>query len=255
AIINGLPYLTIGKGSNLLVRDNGIRGIVICTQRLSRISRFGDSIYAECGTNLKELCDFAEAEGLGGLEFASGIPGSVGGAVFMNAGAYEGEMKDTVKMSLCICPTLRQGDFPFRTELLTNPEHQFSYRNSVLQSRKLIHLYSVFTLFESDRTTISAKRKELDEKRRSKQPLDLPSAGSVFKRPSGFFTGKLIDDCGLRGYRIGGAEVSNLHCGFIVNKGNATARDVEDLILYVQQEVFKHFRVELTPEIRIIGEE
>lgn len=254
ALLNEIPYLIIGKGSNLLVSDHGYRGMVISTERLTKIKRYGTFIYAEAGVNLKELCDFALSSGLSGLEFACGIPGSLGGAVFMNAGAYEGEISQILKFSLCLKPIPTREAFPLPSLTLSKAEHDFSYRNSVLQRARLIHLSSVFELKPDVPSVISSRMENFNQMRLAKQPLDLPSAGSVFKRPLGHFTGKLIDECGLRGMQMGGAMISDKHCGFIVNNGNATAAEVLSLIDFVQKTVRDKFGVELETEIRLIGE-
>lgn len=253
-IVNHLPYFILGKGSNLLISDKGIRALVISMQGLVKITRDESYISAFAGVSLRDLCEFAQAEGLSGLEFASGIPGSVGGAVFMNAGAYGGEIRDVLYCSKYLEPTVEglQGDYPVRH--LKAEQHEFSYRHSSLQSRKLILLSSVFRLREDDPQAILARMQDLDAQRWDKQPMDLPSAGSVFKRPEGHFTGKLVDDCGLRGYRIGDAMVSDKHCGFIVNTGKATAAGVIQLIRHVQATVLERFGVRLETEIRMVGE-
>lgn len=251
---NDIPRFILGKGTNLLISDKGIRGLVINMAGFHKITRDESFVSAFAGVSLKELCDFACNEGLSGLEFACGIPGSVGGAVFMNAGAYEGEIKDVLYCSKCLNPTIAglQASNPILH--IKKEEHHFSYRNSALQQRELIHLSSVFQLREADPKDIRARMDELDIMRNAKQPMDMPSAGSVFKRPQGHFTGKLVDDCGLRGFSIGGAAISNKHCGFIVNTGAATARDVLQLITYVQETVFDKFKVKLETEIRLVGE-
>ncbi len=254
AVHSQIPFLIIGKGSNLLIGDKGFRGMVISTLLLNKTMQYGNSIYAECGATLKDLCNLAQAKGLSGLEFASGIPGSVGGAVYMNAGAYNGEMKDVLTSSMCLSPESNDSAFPLQFVPLSNSDHCFGYRSSILSRDHLIHLYSIFELVPAVPATIRAKMDELDAMRSSKQPLDLPSAGSIFKRPPGHFTGQLIDECNLRGYRIGGAAISDKHCGFIVNVGNATAQDVLDLIAYVSANVKERFGVDLEPEIRLIGE-
>lgn len=249
-----IPYFILGKGSNLLISDKGVKGVVISTDSFLKITKDETYISAFSGVLLKDLCDFAQVHGLSGLEFASGIPGSVGGAVFMNAGAYGGEIKDVLYCSKCLAPDLN-------SLLSSNPiihlkaaEHQFAYRHSYLQEKGLIHLSSVFKLNPESPELIGQKMAELEQQRLDKQPMDLPSAGSVFKRPEGHFTGKLVDDCGLRGFRIGDAAVSAKHCGFIVNLGNATATEVLQVIKHVQDTVYAKFRVHLQTEIRMIGD-
>jgi UDP-N-acetylmuramate dehydrogenase len=254
ALSHRIPYFILGKGSNLLVSDKGIRGLVISTEAFGKITRDEQYISAFCGVQLKDLCAFAMREGLAGLEFASGIPGSVGGAVFMNAGAYNGEIKDVLYCSKCLNPTLDSLLSSQPVLHLKAEAHHFGYRRSALQALDYVHLSSVFKLIPEDPDVIKARMEELDLQRWSKQPMDLPSAGSVFKRPEGHFTGKLVDDCGLRGFRIGDAAVSNLHCGFIVNLGKATAQDVLNVIQYVQETVFARFGVKLETEIRMVGE-
>lgn len=254
AIKNGIPWFVLGKGTNLLIGDKGIRGMVISMENFQKITRDEIYISAFAGVSLRELCEFAMKEGLSGLEFACGIPGSVGGAVFMNAGAYEGEIKDVLYCSKCLEPTLGSLGSANPILHLKQAAHDFSYRHSALQDRGLIHLSSVFKLQVAAPAKIQAKMDELNAMRNDKQPMDLPSAGSVFKRPAGHFTGKLVDDCGLRGFRIGDAAISNKHCGFIVNLGNASARDVVDLIEHVQTTVYERFHVKLETEIRRVGE-
>jgi len=248
-----VPYLMLGKGSNLLVSDEGVRAVVISMERFTRITRDGQFVSAFAGVSLRELCEYAQKEGLAGLEFASGIPGSVGGAVFMNAGAYGGEIRDMLYCSKCLIPEVGelQGDYPVKH--LKAADHCFGYRSSALQKRGLIAISSVFKLVEDDPQSILERMQDLDRQRWDKQPMDLPSAGSVFKRPEGYFTGKLVDDCGLRGFRIGDAMVSDKHCGFIVNVGTATAKEVMQVIRHVQDTVFQRFGVHLETEIRLIG--
>ncbi|MCK9557459.1 MAG: UDP-N-acetylmuramate dehydrogenase [Candidatus Cloacimonetes bacterium] len=254
ALQHEVPWFILGKGSNLLIGDRGIRGLVISMEGFNKITRDENYVSAFAGRSLKELCDFCQKEGLSGLEFACGIPGSVGGAVFMNAGAYEGEIKDVLYCSKCLSPSLESLQSSNPILHLNKEAHAFSYRHSALQDRGLIHLSSVFQLIVSDPEEIRATMDKWDAMRNEKQPMDMPSAGSVFKRPEGHFTGKLVDDCGLRGFRIGGAQVSNKHCGFIVNLGGATARDVRDLIQHVQRTVYERFKVRLEMEIRQVGE-
>lgn len=253
-----IPCLVIGNGTNLLVSDTGIRGLVISTKAFTNVNIDRDRITSDCGVLLSELCDHALAAGLGGLEFACGIPGTVGGAVFMNAGAYGGEIADVLESSLCFDPALLStdqfSDYDHCLITLDQPAHQFAYRKSSLQERDLIHIASTFRLKPAPHDEIKARMDDYSCQRSSKQPLDLPSAGSVFKRPVGHFTGKLIDDCELRGYRIGGAMISSKHCGFIVNTGDATAADVLALIEYAQKTVWERFGVQLETEIRLIGE-
>ncbi|HNX00316.1 MAG TPA: UDP-N-acetylmuramate dehydrogenase [Candidatus Cloacimonadota bacterium] len=243
-----IPHMVIGNGSNLLVRDKGIRGIVIKTTELKTVEIQGNQIYAECGITLEELSNLAMNHELTGMEFASGIPGTLGGAVVMNAGAYDGEMKDIVVESKFI-------DYDNELKSLSYNEHLFGYRTSYYQIHKTTVVSATLNLKIGNIDVIRARMEELHNQRWDKQPMDLPSGGSVFKRPAGFFVGKLVDDCGLRGTRIGDAQISDKHCGFIVNIGNATAQDVLSLIKRVQNTVFKRFGVTLEPELRIVGED
>lgn len=246
---HGIPKFIMGNGSNLVVRDKGIRGIVIkLSDNFNKCSAQDDIIYAEAGILLSKVANFAAENDLGGLEFASGIPGSLGGAVAMNAGAYGGEMKDVVISTEYM-------DENGRIFCAEGEEHQFGYRSSFVQSQKVIVLSCKMKLKKGNFSEIKSLMSDLNQRRKDKQPLEMPSAGSVFKRPNGFFTGKLIEDCGLKGFRIGGAEVSSKHCGFIVNADNATASDVINLITYVQGLVKESFGVELKTEVRIVGEE
>lgn len=245
---NNIPYIVIGNGSNLLVKDGGIRGIVIKLCALNKLEINGDSIKAGAGVLLKDVSEFALENSLTGFEFACGIPGSVGGAVFMNAGAYDGEIKNVVKEIEVID---KEGNY----KVLRGDEIKLGYRTSNIKDEKYIVISATFKLTPGDKGKIESRIKELTEKRESKQPLEYPSAGSTFKRPEGYFAGKLIEDSGLKGYQIGGAAVSEKHSGFIINKDNATAKDILDLIKYVQKEVKSKFGVELTPEVRILGED
>lgn len=254
-LVEQIPYFIIGRGSNLLISDHGLAGLVISTSRLNIISHDGDYVSAWCGVELKELCLYAQSLGLAGLEFAYGIPGSVGGAVFMNAGAYGGEISDVLYCSKYLSPDLDLLRSTDPVKHLKSVEHEFSYRSSAFQTKGLIHLSSVFHLHRDDPEAILGRMRELERQRWAKQPLDLPSAGSVFRRPPGHFTGKLIEDCALRGYRIGGAAISEKHCGFIVNLGGASARDVLSLIRHVQKVVWERCGVKLEPEIRFVGRE
>ncbi|MFO8145159.1 MAG: UDP-N-acetylmuramate dehydrogenase [Candidatus Syntrophosphaera sp.] len=254
-ILNKINYFILGRGSNLLISDKGVEGLIIHTTGLNKISRDENYISAYCGTKLRKLCEYARDGGLAGLEFASGIPGSVGGAVFMNAGAYDGEIKDILHCSKYLVPELKQLRSSDPVRHLKSAEHEFSYRSSIFQKRNFIHLSSVFRLREDGPERINERMLELERRRWDKQPMDVPSGGSVFRRPEGHFTGKLIDDCGLRGYRIGDAAVSDKHCGFIVNLGAATAADVLRVIRHVQKSVFERFGVKLETELRFLGKE
>ena len=248
-LANRINYYFIGNGSNLLVSDDGFRGCIIeIGKDFSNVSVDGNVITAEAGALIVKVAREAYNNSLTGLEFASGIPGTVGGAVCMDAGAYGGEIKDVVK-------TVRL----FNTETgeiieKTTDEMSFSYRHSVCKEEPLIVLSAVFELKEGDKDSIKVVMDELREKRTSKQPLEYPSAGSTFKRPEGYFAGKLIDDAGLKGYTVGGAQVSEKHSGFVINKGDATAADIMTLINNVRDIVKDKFDVVLEPEVCMIGE-
>ena len=243
-----LPVTVIGHGSNLLVLDGGIRGLVICIGKNMRtITREGNTITAQAGAMLGSVAVEAAEAGLSGLEFASGIPGTVGGGVTMNAGAYNGEMSQVVKTVKALSPGGKE-------IVLSREEMDFSYRHSAVTEKNLIVTEATFELQPGDPATIRAKMSELNARRAEKQPLDVPSAGSTFKRPEGFFAAALIDQCGLKGYSIGGARVSMKHAGFLVNTGNSS-KDFYDLMQKVQQIVEERVGVKLEPEIRILGEE
>ena len=245
---NKIPFYLIGNGSNILVRDGGFRGVVISLKEVNTIIVDGNKIEAECGAMLKAVSDKAMENSLTGFEFACGIPGTIGGAVFMNAGAYDGEIAHVIESAEIIdeeCNIVR----------LSNKDLDFGYRSSIVMKKGYTVLSAVFKLEKGQVKTIKELVDDLTNKRESKQPLEYPSAGSTFKRPTGYFAGKLIQDAGLKGYSIGGAAVSEKHSGFVINKGNATAKDITDLIKYIQDEVKRQFGVELHPEVRIIGEE
>lgn len=246
----GARPLVMGNGTNLLAPDEGLDRLVIDTSAgLSRVEAGGTpgTILAEAGASLARVADFACRQGLAGLEFAHGIPGSLGGAVFMNAGAYGGEMKDIVAETEFL-------DENGERRSIRGEEHGFSYRKSVFSGRNCVILSTRLRLRPGDREEIQAKMDGLMARRREKQPLELPSAGSVFKRPAGHFAGTLIQENGLRGYRIGGAAVSEKHCGFIVNLGGATCQDVLRLVEHIQQTVEARTGVRLECEIRKVGE-
>lgn len=244
-----IPYMIIGNASNLLVRDKGIRGVVIkLGESYNRVWIEGTTVTAESGILLSRLAKKIAKASLKGFEFASGIPGSLGGAVFMNAGAYGGEMKDVIT-------SVKALDDRGRVVTFRNDELELGYRSSILQKKEYAVLEVVMELEKGMPEEIYGKIRELDQKRTTKQPIHLPSAGSVFKRPEGYFAGKLIEDSNLKGCRIGGAEVSTLHCGFIVNQGEATAQDVMALVEKIQRTVKEQFGVDLERELRIIGEE
>lgn len=243
-----LPIFIMGNGTNLLVSDKGIRGVVIkICDNLNGYSVKGECIEAFGGILLSTLSNIALLNELSGLEFASGIPGTLGGAVAMNAGAYGGEIKDVVIETEFI-------DRTGNSVVIRGEEHQFGYRTSFIQKQSGFVVKSVLKLKKGDKAAIKALMDDLNWRRKDKQPLEMPSAGSVFKRPEGYFAGKLIEDCGLRGYSIGGAQVSVKHCGFIVNSGNATFKDIIDLVRHIQKTVKDKFNVELQTEIRIVGE-
>lgn len=242
-----IPVTYLGNGSNIIIREGGIRGIVISLLSLKHINVSDDAIIAGSGAAIIEVSRAARDHVLTGLEFACGIPGSVGGAVYMNAGAYGGEIKDCIDYALCVN---EEGDLI----QFTNKELELDYRNSIVQKQHLVVLEAAFTLEPGKLDEIQAKMDDLTERRESKQPLEYPSCGSVFQRPPGHFAGKLIQDSDLQGYRVGGVEVSKKHAGFMVNVDNGTATDYEDLIHHVQKVVKEKFDVELHREVRIIGE-
>jgi len=243
-----IPLTVIGNASNLIVKDGGIRGLTVILTRMNQIHVSDQRVVAEAGAAIIETTKVACHAALTGLEFAAGIPGSVGGAAFMNAGAYGGEMSEVVETVTVLTP---QGQL----KTLTNAELNFGYRHSSIQDYDDIVVSVTFTLKAGDQTTIQARMDELNTLRAAKQPLEWPSCGSVFKRPTGYFTGKLIHDAGLQGHRIGGAEVSKKHAGFIINVDHATATDYMNMIQYIQKIVFERFGVHLQPEVRIIGED
>lgn len=245
---NNIPYLIIGNGSNLLVKDGGIRGVVITLTKLNNMQWKGNFIKAEAGVLLKEVSDRALENSLTGFEFASGIPGSVGGAVFMNAGAYDGEIKNVILEAEVL-------DEEGNVIVLNRDELELGYRTSRVMKDNLVVLSAIFQLELGEKEAIQSRVDELTAKREEKQPLEYPSAGSTFKRPEGYFAGKLIQDAGLKGYSVGGAAVSEKHSGFVINKGGATAKDILELIKYIQDEVYKQFGVELHTEVRILGED
>ncbi|HIX72671.1 MAG TPA: UDP-N-acetylmuramate dehydrogenase [Candidatus Anaerobutyricum stercoripullorum] len=242
-----VPFFIVGNGSNLLVSDEGFRGMILHTGgMLKDISVEGDVIYAQAGALLSTVAKTALEHGLAGMEFAAGIPGTLGGAVCMNAGAYGGEMKDI----LLDAEVLTQ-----EGERLVLPveELDLSYRHSVIFEKNYVVLAAHIRLSRGDTAEIKNRMNELAGARRDKQPLEYPSAGSTFKRPEGYFAGKLIQDAGLKGYTVGGAQVSEKHSGFVINRGGATAEEVRFLIRQVQQKVRSQFGVELEPEVRMLG--
>lgn len=242
-----LPFLTIGRGSNILFPDEGYDGVVIEVGRgMEHIELMDDGrIRAAAGTGVGALAAAAARESLSGLEFASGIPGTLGGAVTMNAGAYGGEIRDCL-----VSATVLDADGAIQE--LEKDELELGYRTSVIQKKGYIVLEALFQMKEGDRRAIQQRMREMNESRRQKQPLEYPSAGSTFKRPEGNFAGKLIEDAGLRGYRVGDAQVSEKHCGFVINRGNATAAQVRELVAHVQEKVFQMSGIKLEPEVKII---
>ena len=243
-----VSYSFIGNGSNLLVGDKGIRGVVIeMTDPMGNIEVHGTRITAQAGAMLSKIANTAASNGLGGMEFAAGIPGSVGGAVVMNAGAYGGEMKDIIEKVYVLDENGAQLE-------LDRDALDLGYRHSCIPEKKYIVTKVVLELVPRNEAEIRSEMKELNEKRAEKQPLQYPSAGSTFKRPEGYFAGKLIMDAGLRGYQVGGAQVSEKHCGFVINKGDATAADICQLMRDVSDKVQAQFGVVLEPEVKMIGE-
>lgn len=246
---NHLAPMILGNGTNILFPDEGLKDLfIISTEKLTKMFLLdGETIYAEAGVPLAKLAGFAHQNGLSGLEFASGIPGTLGGGVIMNAGAYGGEMKDAVESVVCYYVQDQ------RLYELDREQCRFEYRNSLFRRMGgCIVLSAVLKLKKGDSAEIAAKMRELNERRRDKQPLDLPSAGSAFKRPEGGYAAALIDECGLRGYTVGGAQISEKHAGFAVNIGGATSHDVYDLLKHVRDTVYLEKKVALEPEIIIL---
>lgn len=243
-----IPFYVVGNGSNLLVKDGGIRGVVIKLNELKNIRVEGDVLEAECGAMLKDVSKEALKNSLTGLEFSCGIPGTVGGAVFMNAGAYDGEISHVIESAEVI-------NDKNEVVVLSKEELELGYRSSIVMKKNYIVLSAKFKLKKAEISRIKETVDELTKRREEKQPLEYPSAGSTFKRPKGYFAGKLIQDAGLKGYSIGGAAVSEKHSGFVINRGGATAKDIINLIEHIQKEVKAQFGVELHPEVRIVGED
>lgn len=251
-----IPYLNqieqeffiLGNGSNLLVGDKGYKGIIVkLGGPMEEIDVEGAHIVARAGALLSKVAATARANSLTGMEFAAGIPGSIGGAIVMNAGAYDSEMKQIVE-------SVRVMDRNGQIMTLDNDTMEFGYRTSIIKNRPFIVLEAALRLTKGDEEQIGARMQELAGLRQSKQPLEYPSAGSTFKRPDGYYAGKLIMDAGLRGYRIGGAQVSEKHCGFVVNRGNAAAADIREVMEEVQERVKEKFHVTLEPEIIFLGD-
>ena len=243
-----VPLFMLGNGSNMIVRDGGVRGIVINFSKLNRITLNGEIVTAQSGALIIEVSKQAAAQSLTGLEFACGIPGSIGGAMAMNAGAYGGEIKDVIVECTVLTPEGKK-------IVLSKDELELGYRKSIIAKKGYYVLSAKFQLAKGDQQAIDAKIADLTFQRESKQPLEYPSAGSVFKRPPGYFAGKLIQDSGLQGKGVGGAEVSTKHAGFIINKNNATATDYIETIRMVQQVVKEKYDVDLELEVKIVGED
>lgn len=245
---NNIPFFVMGNGSNLLIKDGGIRGVVIKLCELNKIELTQNKIKAECGALLKDVSEKASNSSLTGFEFACGIPGSVGGAVFMNAGAYDGEISFVIEEAEVL-------DDNQEIKVLSKEELELGYRQSVVMKKGYVVLSATFNLKLGDKEKIQTRVDELTKRREDKQPLEYPSAGSTFKRPEGHFAGQLIQNAGLKGFTIGGACVSEKHAGFVINKDRGTAKDVLDVIHHVQEEVKNQFDVDLYPEVRILGED
>lgn len=243
-----LKYIVLGNCTNILVSDNGYDGVVILLRNtLDNIDVKGNKVTAGSGAILRSVANISLAHKLSGLEFAHGIPGSVGGGVIMNAGAYDGELKDVVE-------SVRVLDENLEIKTFTNEQMKFSYRTSLAQENHYIILSTTFKLSESDPVLIKEKMMDFWNRRVTKQPLEYPSAGSTFRRPTGYFAGKLIDDSGLRGFTHGNAAVSEKHCGFVINKGGATAKDVKETIEIIQKIVKDKYNVELRREVKYVGD-
>ena len=242
-----IPYSVIGNGSNLLVGDKGYRGVILqIFKKMNQIRVEENKIYAGAGALLSKIAATALSESLTGFEFAAGIPGTLGGGVAMNAGAYGGEIKDCIVSAKVLT---KEGE----RVVLKKEDLQLSYRNSVILQKGYLVLEATFSFEKGNPAEIQEEIKELNKRRREKQPLEYPSAGSTFKRPEGYFAGKLIMDAGLRGFQVGGAQVSEKHCGFLINAGGATASDVMELIRQIQAKVKEQFGVTLEPEVKFLG--
>ena len=243
---NQIPLTVIGNASNLIIRDGGIAGLVIILTKMNKITISGSCVEAQAGARIIDTAFFAAKHGLSGLEFAAGIPGSVGGAVFMNAGAYGGETAEVIQTVKVLTPT---GEF----KEYSNKEMQFSYRHSLVQENNDVVVSATFSLHPGQKNIILAEMNYLNALRQYKQPLEYPSCGSVFKRPAGHYVGPMIIQAGLQGKQVGGAQNSTKHAGFIVNKGGATATDYLDLIALIQAKIKEQFGLDLQTEVRIIG--
>lgn len=244
-----VPYYILGRGSNVLFGDKGFRGAVIEVGKGLENVEFSEDglVTAEAGISLAKLANMLARRGYTGFEFASGIPGTVGGAVVMNAGAYGGEIKDCIVNAICMDEDGLEVEYKAG-------ELELGYRTSRIQKEHLILLRATFSFSKGETEQIREVMKELNQRRKEKQPLEYASAGSTFKRPEGYFAGKLIEEAGLRGYSVGDAQISTKHCGFLINKGNATAADVRKCIEDVRKRVKEHSGVELEPEVRFVGE-
>ncbi|MBR2973461.1 MAG: UDP-N-acetylmuramate dehydrogenase [Clostridia bacterium] len=240
-----IPVTVVGNGSNMLVSDDGIDGVVICTEKINYVNLEKDVITSGAGAFLAVVANTAARESLSGLEFAAGIPGTVGGGTFMNAGAYGGELKDVIE-------TVTALDSDGNVKVFKSAECGFGYRTSIFGGGYVI-LEVTFRLKKGNKEEILDTMKDLSQRRRDKQPLEYPSAGSTFKRPEGYFAGKLIEDANLKGYTIGGAQVSEKHSGFVINKGGATAQDVLELVEHIKKQVKEQSGVDLQEEIKLIG--
>jgi len=244
-----IPVLMLGNGSNLLVSDNGVHGVVVkLGEVFETLSVESDSIVAGAAVDLRKLCRFALENSLTGMEWAYGIPGTLAGAVFMNAGAYVGEFSQILESTKYL-------DEDFEEKILSASEHDFSYRTSVFQKEKkaAVILSSTIKLSKGNAEEIEAKMKDYMNRRLTKQPLEFPSAGSVFRRPANAYVGRMVEELGLKGFSIGGAQVSEKHAGFIVNTGNASCEDVKNLIRYIQEKVKETYGIELKTEVREVG--
>lgn len=242
-----VDYFILGGGSNIIVSDLGLRGAVIALERLNEVRIEKTTVSAQAGVSLEDLCTKTAAAGLAGLEFSSGIPGSLGGAVYMNAGAYGGEIKDVITNAKLYQPGRGLQNYDKKSL-------QLGYRTSVLQKENLIALSATFTLRQDDPQTINQRIDELNERRWARQPMEYPSAGSAFKRPKNNYAGSLIERAGLKGKSIGGAKVSEKHAGFIINYAGATAQDIIKLMQFIQDKVYQLFTVKLYPEPRFVGQ-
>ena len=245
---SNIPYYIVGRGSNLIVRDGGFRGVIIKLTKLNKTTVEAERITVESGVDLCFISKIALENKLAGFEFACGIPGTVGGAVTMNAGAYNGEVSQVIESALVV-------DKAGNLINLNKEQLELGYRMSAIQKYSYTVLEVTFKLIYGEFQKIKARVDDLTRRREDKQPLEYPSAGSTFKRPEGYFTGQLIEECSLKGFCIGGAQVSEKHAGFIINKENATALDILNLIAHVQQIIKERYGVDLHPEVRIIGQD